>query len=227
MPDNKIFSVEPTERRQVVEKLIEESSPRRSFFMMVILATALATLGLLIDNIPVVIGAMLVAPLLSPVLCVGMGVVIFDFKLMRRSVIAIAKASFVAVVTASIIGFLTHGNGNAYELIYTLKPTVIFVYIAFVSGLAAAYAWGNPRMTEALPGVAISVTLIPPLAGIGVGIALFNWQIIADTLMLLVINLVCIILMSVLIFQFLGFYRERKSAEKAIKKEEKILNQEQ
>ena len=94
MPDNKIFSVDSAERRQVVEKLIEESSPRRSFFMMVILSTALATLGLLIDNIPVVIGAMLVAPLLSPVLCTGMGIVIFDFKLIRRSFIAIIKAIF-------------------------------------------------------------------------------------------------------------------------------------
>jgi len=226
MPDNKIFSVDPTERRQVVEKLIEESSPRRSFFMMVILSTALATLGLLIDNIPVVIGAMLVAPLLSPVLCTGMGIVIFDFKLIRRSFVSIIKAIFIAIITAAVIGFLTQSNHNGLSLVAQLKPTVVFVYIAFVSGLAAAYAWGNPRMKEALPGVAISVTLIPPLAGVGVGLALFNFQIIADTLMLLIINLVCIILMSILIFQFMGFYKERKSAERAIKKEEKILNQE-
>ncbi len=226
MADNKIFSVEPTERRQVVEKLIVESSPLRSFFMMVILSTALATLGLLIDNIPVVIGAMLVAPLLSPVLCTGMGIVIFDVKLIRRSIISIIKAVFIAVVTAAVIGFLTQSNHNGLGLVMQLKPTIIFVYIAFVSGLAAAYAWGNPRMTEALPGVAISVTLIPPLAGIGIGLALFNWQIIADTLMLLIINLVCIILMSILVFQFMGFYKERRSAERAIKKEEKILKQE-
>jgi uncharacterized hydrophobic protein (TIGR00271 family) len=226
MADNKIFNIGPSERRQVVERLIGEGSPFRSFFMMVILSTALATLGLLIDNVPVVIGAMLVAPLLSPVLCTGMGIVIFDIKLIRRSMISILKAIFVAVVTATVIGLLTQSNHNGLSMVMQLKPTIIFVYIAFVSGLAAAYAWGNPRLTRALPGVAISVTLIPPLAGIGIGLALFDWQIIADTLMLLVINLICIILMSVLVFQFMGYYKERRSAERAIKKEEKILKQE-
>lgn len=227
MPDNKIFSVDSAERRQVVEKLIEESSPRRSFFMMIVLSTALATLGLLIENIPVVIGAMLVAPLLTPVLCTSMGVVIYDFRLTRRSFVSIIKAVFVAIITAAVITFLTQSSQGGLALVAQLKPTVIFVYIAFISGLAAAYAWGNPRMKEALPGVAISVTLIPPLAGVGIGLALFNFQIIADTLMLLIINLVCITLMSVLIFQFMGFYKERRSAERAIKKEEKILNQEE
>lgn len=227
MPQNKLFSIEESERKAVVEKLIVESSPLRPFFAMVVLATALATLGLLIDNIAVVIGAMLVAPILTPVLCTGMGIVIFDTKLIRRSFVAVLKASFIAIVTSTAISLLTYNVEVNLEIIEFLKPTVMFIYIAFVSGLAAAYAWGHPSMTEALPGVAISVTLIPPLAGIGIGIARLNWPIIADTVMLFIINLICIILMSILIFQFMKFYKERKSAEKLIKKEEKVLSKEE
>jgi uncharacterized hydrophobic protein (TIGR00271 family) len=227
MENNKLFGVEPTDRKEVVGKLIQESSPLKSFFTMIILATALATLGLLIDNIPVIIGAMLVAPLLSPVLCIGMGIVIFDVKLIRRSVFATAKAVLLSIATSVIIVLLTQWEIAEYEFVNLMKPNLIFVYIAFVSGLAAAYSWGKPRLVEALPGVAISVTLIPPLAGIGVGLAHFDWSIIAGTVMLLIINLVCIILTSVVVFQFMGFYKERKSAEKAIKQEEKILQKEE
>jgi uncharacterized hydrophobic protein (TIGR00271 family) len=227
MPSNRLLVLESEDRKNAVQRIIEESSPFKSFFAMVVLATALATLGLLVDNIPVIIGAMLVAPILSPILAIGMGIVLIDWKIINRSLFAMLKATLIAVATSTLIALLTQWEIAQYEFVYLLKPNVIFVYIAFISGLAAAYAWGHPRLGEALPGVAISVTLIPPLAGIGVGIAHLDWGIISGTFMLLLINFVCIILTSVIIFQLAGFYRERKSAEKAIKKEEKILKEDE
>jgi len=226
MENNKIFKVEAAERHEVVEKLIRESSPRRSFFFMIIIATALATLGLIMDSVAVVIGAMLVAPLLSPVLNIGMGIVITDFRVIRLALVSVVQSIIFGVIISAAIMLLNLHNQTDFALLYGLKPEMLFVYVAFLSGLAGAYALGNPSLGEYLPGVAISVALVPPLAGIGIGIALLDWQIISQTLTLFGINLICIILMSVLVFQLMGYHRERKSAEKAVQKEEKILKEE-
>jgi len=221
--ENTLFKVEARDRHEIVERLIRESSPRKSHFFMIILATALATLGLIMDNASIVIGAMLVAPLLSPVMNVGMGVVILDLKVIRLSITSIVKSLIFGVIISAVIMLLNIHVQSEFKLLYSLKPEMLFVYVAFISGLAGAYALGHPRLNEFLPGVAISVALVPPLAGIGIGLALFDWHIISQTLVLLGINLVCIILMSILIFQLMGYHSERKSAEKAIKKEEQIL----
>ena len=223
--ENTLFKVAAQDKHAVVERLIRESSPRKSHFFMIILATALATLGLIMDNAAIVIGAMLVAPLLSPVLNVGMGIVTTDFRVIRFSFVSIIKSLIFGVIISAAIMLLNIHIQSEFKLLYSLKPEMLFVYVAFISGLAGAYAFGHPRLNEYLPGVAISVALVPPLAGVGIGIALFDWHIISQTLMLLGINLVCIILMSVLIFQLMGYHSERKSADKAIKKEEEILKE--
>ena len=193
---------------------------------MIILSIALATLGLLIDNIPVIIGAMLVAPILSPVLCIGMGVVIMDHKLIRFSLFAVLKAIILSIIVAVLITLIVGARGSETSLIYQMEPNYTFIFIALVSGLAAAFTWGRPELGEALPGVAISVALIPPIAAVGIGAVLLDWQIIQHSAQLFIINLICIILISIFVFHLMGFYKERKSAKKAVEKEEKILKEE-
>ncbi|MBU1922381.1 DUF389 domain-containing protein [Patescibacteria group bacterium] len=226
MITNAIFSAEPSKRREAMERLIQGGSPRKTFFLMITLSIALATLGLLIDNVPVIIGAMLVAPMLSPVLCVGMGVVIVDYKLIRFSIFAVLKAIILSVIVAVLIALIVGAPGSEGALIYQMEPNYVFICIALISGLAAAFAWGHPEMGAALPGVAISVALIPPLAAVGIGTVLLDWQMIQHSAQLFILNLICIILISILVFHLMGFYKERKSAERAIKKEEKILKEE-
>jgi uncharacterized hydrophobic protein (TIGR00271 family) len=226
MLNNTLLKIEPEKRQESLKRLIQEASPRRTFFLMTILSTALATLGLLIENIPVVIGAMLVAPLLSPVLCIGMGVVIIDFKLIKFSLASLLKAVILSILIAIIFSFLVGAHGISGTSIYQITPSYIFIFIALISGLAAALAWGHPGLSEALPGVAISVALIPPLAAVGIGISTFEWEIIRNYFQLFLINLICIILVSILVFHLMGYYKERRSAEKVIKKEEKILKEE-
>lgn len=226
MPNNKIFKVDPEKRRQALEGLIQGASPRRTFFLMMTLSTALATLGLLLGNTPIVVGAMLVAPILSPILCLGMGVVTMDFKLIKFSSISVVKAVILALLISIFISLLVGAHNIENSLISGIEPSYIFIYVALVSGLAGAFAWGHPDLAAALPGVAVSVALIPPLAAVGIGISALDWELIRNSLHVLIINLICIVLISVVVFQLMGYYRERKNAEKAVQKEEKILKQE-
>ena len=227
MNSNKIFKLTPAERKEGLSQLIENSSPQKSYFLMIILAVMLATIGILTEQIVIVIGAMLIAPLLSPILAVGMGVVLADFKLIKRSAWVVGKSFLFGVgfaIICTLFLFLPLKEDN--QLLVFIAPQITYFYISIIAGVASAFALGHPKLSDTLPGIAIAVTLIPPLSSLGIGLAKFNGTLIVESIGVFVINLIGLMLASVFIFSLMGFYEERKLAEKAIKKEEKVLNSE-
>lgn len=225
MASIEMFKLSASERREAAEKLIEQSSPQRSFFLMIGLSVILATLGLLTGQIVIVIGAMLVAPLLSPILSVGLGVVLADFKLIRRSLWVILKSFIVAMVLSllvSIFLFIPLKENN--QLLEFISPHIVYFYISIVAGVAAAFAMARPNLSETLPGIAVAVTLIPPLSSIGIGIAKFQGRVVIESVGIFFINLIGLVLASVFIFSLMGFSREKGAVTNAIKKEERIFN---
>ena len=220
-----MFGLSAEERKEAVNKLIEQSSPQKSFFLMIALSVVLATLGILTGQIVIVIGAMLVAPLLSPVLCLGLGVVLADFKLIKRSIYVIIKSFIVSVVLAILASFfLLIPLKEDNQLLVFITPHITYFYISIVAGVAAAFSFARSNLSETLPGVAVAVTLLPPLAALGVGIAKLNSSLVVESVGVFFINLVGLSLAAGCIFSLMGFYRERRIAANAIKKEEKILN---
>ena len=207
-----------------VKELINHSSPNDDFFFLVILAVAMATFGILTSNTAVVIGSMLVAPILFPVLSLSMGVVMSDSKLVSRSVYTMVKSVVLGIITGAIITlFFGHAKLTGVDLGY-FQPSIIYFAISMVAGLAASFSLVKPQLSETLPGVAISVALIPPLAAVGVGLAKFNWSIISQALMLFLVNVLGIVFASMIVFSMMNFYVKRTVARRALKAEEKELN---
>ena len=205
-----------------IENLITESTPRQDFFLMVILSVLMATFGLLINNTAVIIGSMLIAPILYPILGLSLGVVMADFKLISRSFYTLLKSITFGIAAAALVAlFFAQG----YEM-YFVEPSLIYVMIAIIAGLAASFALIKPQLSETLPGVAISVTLIPPLASTGIGIAKFDWNIISGSFVLFLINAIGIIFASMIVFSLMHLYIKRVEARKVIKEEEKAVKQE-
>jgi len=205
------------ERRAEVQiQLRDSSSPDFDFFLLVVLSCIIATLGLLTDSPAVIIGAMLVAPLMSPIIGLGLASLTGDTILFRNAGIALARGAVSAILISTI---LTLGNRLLPflplqelpgEVLSRTRPTPIDLTIALAGGMAAAFAMAMPSISAALPGVAIATALMPPLCTVGVGIAMGRWDVAGGALLLFVTNAVTIAFAAMLVFSAVGFTIKRE-----------------
>ncbi len=216
------------DKTDAIEKLIQNSTPHQDFFMMVILSVLMTTFGLLIDNSAVIIGSMLIAPILYPILSLSLGIVMSDHRLISRSFNTVLRSVALGVAASAIVTLLFSkmGSGTSFEIIARTKPSLMYAAIAVIAGMAASFALIKPRLSEILPGIAISVALIPPVAVMGIGIAKWNWGMMSSALVLLLINVLGIVFASMLVFSLLNLYVKRKIAREVVDEEEKKLNKE-
>lgn len=204
-----------------IEWLIRGSTPRQDFFLMIILSVLMATFGLMLDNSAVIIGSMLIAPMLYPVLGLSLGIIMSDAKLVRRSFYTVLKSSVLGVVAAALAAAFFSGKTElSSEIIMRTQPTLPYVAIGIIAGLAASFALVKPHLNETLPGIAISVALIPPLAVVGIGVARFDWHIISNSLILFVVNVIGIVFASMVTFSLMNLYVKRKLAQETAAKED-------
>ena len=196
---------------KVIEDLVESSSPNADFLILVVLSCTIATFGLITNSPAVIIGAMLVAPLMSPILGLSMASITGRSDLFKRSALAILEGFGSAVALSALLAFLTHSLpfGSlarvSSEVAARTTPSLLDLGIALAGGAAAAYALAHPRLSAALPGVAIATALMPPLCTIGIGIALLNTSIIFGALLLFITNLAAISFSGIVTFALMGF----------------------
>lgn len=206
------------DKKGVVRKLIQESSITHEFYFLVIISTLITTLGLLIDNYAVVIGGMLIAPLLYPAIAFGLTITTKSLRSLVWSSWTLVKTSLLVI----LLSFLTTividplKIHSPLKMIDSMKMTPIFVYIATLSGIAATYAWIKPRLSATLPGVAISVSLLPPLCTVGIALSLNKMAIAQQALGLYILNIIGIAIASIVVFSSFGFTKMKKEEEKEI-----------
>jgi len=206
---------------KVAEELIESSRLDAGFYLMLILSAVVVTLGLLVDNIAVVIGGMLITPLLTPMLTLSLGIVLADVNLIWRSVRVILTSAGIVVVVSFFFSFLFPGHELREILYERLSVYVSFTYflVAFTAGLAATFSWAKKNLSAMLPGVAIAVSILPPLSIIGIGLSVFSLSLVRVSLVSFILNLLGIILGSVIVFSLLRFYKSREETARVVKKE--------
>jgi len=220
-------AINENHKAQVVRRLMESSTPDFDFFYLSGLATLMATLGLLANSAAIVIGSMLIAPILYPILGVALGLVMSDQSVLGRSLFTMAK-SFGFGLVLSILATLLLGDGDILtsEVLARTEPTLTYMVVAIVAGLAVSYALAQPEWSETLPGIAISVALIPPLAAVGIGIADLNVAVITGSFVLLIVNVVDIVFAAMVSFSLMNLYEKRNIAESTIKREEERIEEE-
>lgn len=220
-------TINDSEKTKAVDLLIRESTADFDFFFFITLSVLMATLGLVANNPAIVIGSMLLAPILFPILSISLSVIMSDGPLIARSIVTFLQASAVAVATATLATLIFAPFAPlTTEILLRTEPSLIYVGVAIVAGLAVSYSLAQPALSATLPGIAVSVALIPPLATIGIGIANLNVSVISGALTLYVINVLGIVFSSMLIFALMDLYTKRKIAERVVEKEEKRLEEE-
>ena len=181
------------------------SVPTFSFHFMLILSAIISTLGLLANSVAIIIGAMIIAPLMGPIIGMAYSVAMGNRKLLRRSSLTLLKGTALTVIaswlTASIIGLETVDS----EILSRTNPTLIDFGIAMAAGLAGAFTQTRRSIADAIPGVAIAVALVPPLSVIGIGLGLGENNIAFGAFLLFCTNLICIIFFGSLVFLFQSY----------------------
>jgi uncharacterized hydrophobic protein (TIGR00271 family) len=196
--------LEREDRVSLAERVRSASSADADFVMMMTLAAVLASLGLMQGSTAVVIGAMLVAPLMGPLLGAGLSVTQGNLKLFRDSFVSIALGVGIGFGVSLIVGLLNPGYEPSLEIEARGNPDVLDLGIALASGMVAAYAQGRPNVASTLAGVAIAAALVPPLAVVGVALTVGRPIIAGNAAILLMTNLVAITLGAGLVFRMLG-----------------------
>ncbi|MCR4330701.1 MAG: TIGR00341 family protein [Patescibacteria group bacterium] len=214
------------DKTRAIENLVSQSTPNQDFFFMTFLAVLMATFGILIDNIAVLIGSMLIAPLLSPILSLSLGIIISDGKLISRSFSTILKSMGWSIVGALTVTILFSGGNVPESALSSLQPSFLYMGVAILSGFAATFTLVKPKLNERLTGVAIAVALLPPLALIGVGIAQWSWVIITNAFLLFLLNIIGIVFASMITFSLMNFYVKRRVASESIREEDKKMEAE-
>lgn len=222
-------AINDNDKAAVVRKLMQSSTPDFDFFYLVGLSVIMATLGLLLDSTSIVIGSMLLAPLMYPILGVALGIVMSNGEVLGRSFITLTK-SFAIGLGLAVLFAVLFGDESTYltnEVFVRTQPDLIHFVVAFIAGLAVSFALAQPEWSETLPGIAISVALIPPLATIGVGIAAFDLPTISGASVILFVNLLGIIFAAMVSFSLMNLYQKQNVAASTIKKEDERLEEEQ
>lgn len=190
---------------QTIELLKADVDFRGPRVWILICAIFIASLGLNVNSIAVIIGAMLISPLMGPIIGLGLGLGTTDFALVRRSLKSFAMATVIAVITSTVYFFLSPISTAQSELLARTQPTLYDVLIAFFGGLAGVIAGSTKYKGNVIPGVAIATALMPPLCTAGYGIASGQPSFILGAFYLYIINTVFIGLSTFMMIKLLRF----------------------
>ena len=201
-------TLEREDRKALFERVESGAVGGVDFQVMMVLSSGLATLGLLADSTAVVIGAMLVAPLMGPLIGAGLGLAQGNLLLYRKSMAVGLFGLFIGLAVSVAIGFLNPGFEPTLEVEARGNPDILDLGVAILSGFVAAYALGRPGVANTLAGVAIAAALVPPLCVVGIGLTNDQLPVAANSAILLLTNLVAIILSAASAFVLLGIRGE-------------------
>ena len=194
------------EFRELFLVLRDNAKATESFVVLMLLSTVLAALGLFADSGPVIIGAMILAPLMAPIVALSMGVLRTSEKeLLRNSLRSLAIGIGLALACTIVLTLLTPLRTINGEIGARLNPTILDMGVAMVSGAAGAYAHARAEIAKSLAGVAIAVALVPPLAVAGIGIGWGEPAVFLGAGLLFLTNLAGMTLAAAGVFLIMGY----------------------
>ncbi|NRB73511.1 MAG: DUF389 domain-containing protein [Verrucomicrobiales bacterium] len=200
----RVPQLEREDRIALFDRLQTQSRWSFDFFTLMLLSTGIASLGLMQDSPAVVIGAMLVAPLMTPLLGSGLALVQGNLPLMRTCLRSIFRGFLAAILVGGFLGWIGPLEEISRELAGRGNPTLLDFGVAALSGLAASYCVARPGLSSALAGVAIAAALVPPIATVGISLVLQDWDNAQGAALLFATNVVAIIIAASFTFFVIG-----------------------
>lgn len=193
------------EEKEIVESIGRNVTFRGTNLWTLIFAILIASIGLNMNATAVIIGAMLISPLMGPIMGIGLAIGVYDFDLLKRGIKNILIAASISIITSWLYFLITPLHEAKSELLARTNPSLWDVFIAFLGGLAGIVAGTRKEKSNVIPGVAIATALMPPLCTAGFGLATGQWFYFLGALYLFFINSLFICLATLLIVRYLKF----------------------
>ena len=209
--------------KNISETINQGITFRGTNLLVLVFAIFIASLGLNINSTAVVIGAMLISPLMGPIIGTGFGAATYNVLLIKRALKNYFFATTISLLTSTLYFFISPIGDAHAELLARTAPNIYDVLIALFGGFAGITAITSKYKGNVLPGVAISTALMPPLCTAGYGIATFQIPYFLGALYLYFINTVFIILSAYLYLKFIHYPREEKSTSDSAIKANRII----
>lgn len=192
-------------RESVLENIKQSTSFRGANLWILACAIVIASVGLNVNSTAVVIGAMLISPLMGPIVGAGFALAVFDFELLKRCGKNLLIATIVSLVVSAIYFFISPFKDAQPELLARTSPTIYDVLIAFFGGLVGVIALTRVEKGNPIPGVAIATALMPPLCTAGYGLAMGNFSYFFGAFYLYSINCFFICIATYFIVRYLKY----------------------
>lgn len=211
-----------THADELEEVLDWGSKPTFSFIFMLSISAVIATFGLLANSVAVIIGAMIIAPLMNPILALSYWLLTGKWDMILRSFISVLIGTILSIGLAVLITYLIGWKIVGSEILTRMRPNLLDLGVALAAGAAAAFAYTHSKVSSAFAGIAVAVALVPPLCTIGISIAIRNDVNVEigesydnfDTigpLLLYVTNFIGILFMASMVFFFQYFKKNLKA----------------
>lgn len=193
---------------QRIETMVRDieigSEPRFSFYALLFVASMIATIGLVANSTAVIIGAMLVSPLMTPIFGIALAMLLGDSSLFWRALAAEVLGVMIAVGIAFLLGLLPLAIEATPEMLARTKPNLLDLMVAVFAGFAGTFAIVDERVSPALPGVAIATAIVPPLSNTGLCLSLGAYSGALGSFTLFVANFFAILLVGAATFAAAG-----------------------
>lgn len=193
------------DKEKVLKYVINNTSFRGSSLWILACAILIASIGLNVNSTAVIIGAMLISPLMGPIVGAGFGLGTYNFDLLKKSLKNLFIATIVGLIVSTIYFFISPFKDTQSELLARTTPTIYDVLIAFFGGLVGVIAITRVEKGNPIPGVAIATALMPPLCTAGYGLAVGNISFFLGALFLYTINCVFICISTFAIVKYLNY----------------------
>ena len=221
--DGQLLREAPIPARELNQTFLQASLPTFSFYLLLSLAAAIATFGLLTNSAATIIGAMIIAPLMNPIITLAYALVVLTPRLLRPAIFTLITGVILVIVIAYLTTELLGLGLVGSEILARTHPNSLDLGVAVAAEVAAAFANTHRSIANALPGVAISVALVPPLSVVGIGLCLgelgnqiaaskgVESSIAVGSFLLFATNLAGIIFSGSLVFLFQGYGSLKKA----------------
>lgn len=193
-----------SEQDQIVWLAKDTVLPTLDYVVLLLVAAVLASLGLLMSSSAVIIGAMLVAPLMGPIISLAVGLCTARLGLMRQALVTISLSAFSVILVGVFSGILVQQGSVTAEMLARAYPSLLDAGVALAAGFIGAYATARKDIPAALAGVAIAAALVPPICTVGLAISIGEMRVAMGAGLLFITNLVSITIIGAVVFYWMG-----------------------
>ncbi|MDQ5937545.1 MAG: hypothetical protein QG574_4904 [Cyanobacteriota bacterium erpe_2018_sw_21hr_WHONDRS-SW48-000092_B_bin.40] len=197
--------VDETTLRDLQDRLEENGKLSSNFLFLLAGSTMIATFGLFQNSPAVIIGAMIIAPLMRPLVCMSLATITADTRQIFKALLTLIVGTLVGMAISTCMALFLRALELTPEIIGRTHPTLLDLGVALAAGAVGAYCQTNAKLSDTLAGVAIAVALVPPLSVVGIGLAFGSPEVSSGAALLYATNLVGITIAGALVFLVKGF----------------------